>query len=297
MPESFELLPGDRSRDACPEGHVRLAAVQMDPKIGSVQANVQTVREALDVAGPQGAKLVVFPECALTGYCFESAEEAREAAVERDGPWIRDLARDAAARGVYVVVGYMERTASGVANAVSILGEGGVAGHYRKTHLPHLGGDKFVEPGQNPFTVHSVLGIRIGLLICYDASFPEASRLLTLAGADLLCLPTNWPQEALSKAGWLPNTRAYENVVYFASVNRVGTERGFDFHGLSRVCDPTGGTLVEGPRDRAAVLLADIDPARARTKKIERREGYWVDRIGQRRPDLYTLAAGGEDVG
>jgi predicted amidohydrolase len=294
----YEILPGDRSRDACPDGHVRVAAVQMEPKIGAVRENTGAVIEALDLACDQGARLAVFPECTLTGYCFDSADEAREAAVERDSPWIRDLAAAAAARDAAIVVGYMERTGSGIANALSILGEGGVLGHYRKTHLPHLGGDRFVDPGRNRFTVHTVFGLRLGLLICYDASFPEASRLLALAGADLLCLPTNWPKEALSKAAWLPNTRAYENVVYFASVNRVGTERGFDFHGLSRICDPTGETMVEGPRDRPAVLLADVDPARARTKKITRREGYWVDRIGQRRPDLYTLSGnGGEDSG
>jgi predicted amidohydrolase len=270
-----------------------MAAVQMEPKIGAAADNTQAVIQALHLASDQGARLAVFPECTLTGYCFDSAEEAREAAIERDGPHLRELAAAAAERGVYIVVGYMERTETGLANSLSILGEGGAVGHYRKTHLPHLGGDRFVEPGENRFAVHTVLGIRLGLLICYDASFPEASRLLTLAGADLLCLPTNWPKEALSKAAWLPNARAYENVVYFASVNRVGTERGFDFHGLSRICDPTGETIVEGPRDRPAVLLADLDPARARNKKIMRREDYWVDRIGQRRPDLYSLSGDG----
>lgn len=295
MSRAYTFLTASGTPDTCPPGHVRVAAVQMDPAIGAVEANTRAVTKALALCADRGARLVVFPECTLTGYCFSSAQEAAEAAVERESRWIRDIARAAAARDAYAVVGYMERTATGVANAVSILGAEGVAGHYRKTHLPHLGGDRFVEPGANPFTVHTVLGLRIGLLVCYDASFPEASRLLALQGADLLLLPTNWPQEALSKAAWLPNTRAYENVVYFASVNRVGTERGFAFHGLSRICDPTGGTLVEGPRDRPAVLLADLDPERARNKKIVRREGYWVDRIGQRRPDLYRLTAeGGE---
>jgi predicted amidohydrolase len=295
MSRAYEILPESGTRETCPPGRVRMAAVQMEPAIGAVDANTRAVTAALSACADLGARLVVFPECTLTGYCFSTAEEAGEAAIERESRWIRDIAGAAAARDVYAVVGYMERTATGLANAVSILGKGGVRGHYRKTHLPHLGGDRFVEPGMNPFTVHTVLGLRIGLLVCYDASFPEASRLLALQGADLLLLPTNWPQEALAKAAWLPNTRAYENVVYFASVNRVGAERGFAFHGLSRICDPTGETLVEGPRDRPAVLLADLDPERARNKKIERREGYWVDRIAQRRPDLYRLTAEGDE--
>jgi predicted amidohydrolase len=74
-------------------------------------------------------------------------------------------------------------------------------------------------------------------------------------------------------------------------VNRVGVERGYAFHGKSRVCGPTGETLAQGPADTEAMLLVDIDPVRARTKKIVRREGeYWVDRIGQRREDLYRMS-------
>jgi predicted amidohydrolase len=231
----------------------------------------------------------VFPECALTGYCFASPEEAREAALEREGPALLELARMAALTGVHLVVGYLERTETGLANSVSVLGARGILAHYRKTHLPHLGADRFTDAGKEPFRVHEVAGLRLGLLICYDASFPEASRLLALAGADLLLLPTNWPEEAEEKAGWLPNARAYENVVYFAAVNRVGEERGYRFHGRSRVCDPTGRTMIDGPVDQEAVLVFDVDPGRARQKRIVRREGYWVDRIGQRREDLYRL--------
>jgi predicted amidohydrolase len=87
-------------------------------------------------------------------------------------------------------------------------------------------------------------------------------------------------------------------VIYFASVNRVGTERGYRFHGMSRICDPEGKTLVEAPRDVETILVTDLDPERARTKRIERREGYWLDRIAQRREDLYRLTpgSGGDEV-
>jgi len=183
----------------------------------------------------------------------------------------------------------------GESEFVSIVGPSGMSAHYQKTHLPFLGADRFTQAGTQPFQVHEAAGLRLGLLICYDASFPEASRLLALAGAELLVLPTNWPEEAEEKAGWLPNTRAYENVVYFAAVNRVGEEGGFRFHGRSRVCDPTGRTIVEGPADLEAILVFDVDPSRAREKRIVRREGYWVDRIAQRRVDLYRLGPGARD--
>jgi len=274
----------------------RVAVVQMEPRIADPEWNLERCRRAAQVAAEEGSVLAVFPECALTGYCFASSEEAREAALEQDGAVLQELALVAGERGVHLVVGYLERTPTGVANSVSILGANGILAHYRKTHLPFLGADRFTEAGNEPFRVHEIAGLRLGLLICYDASFPEASRLLALAGADLLLLPTNWPQEAEEKAGWLPNARAYENVVYFAAVNRVGEERGFRFHGRSRVCDPTGHTMIEGPVDREAILIVDVDPRRARAKRIVRREGYWVDRIGQRREDLYRLTSGEEDV-
>jgi predicted amidohydrolase len=273
-------------------GHVRIAGVQMDPVIGDPERNFEICLSAMTNAREQGANLVVFPECSLTGYCFSDREEATRAALGKEGPIMRRVSEAAAEMGVVCVVGYLERTPSGLANAVSMLGPDGVGGHYRKTHLPHLGGDRFVEQGSQPPPVVEALGLRVGLQICYDASFPEATRLLALAGADLVVLPTNWPQEAEAKAGWLPNARAYENVIYFASVNRVGSEKGFDFHGMSRICNPEGKTLVEAPRDAEVIVIADLDPVRARTKRIERREGYWLDRIEQRREDLYRLTAG-----
>jgi len=286
---TFTLVHPDDWPEEPRPGLVRMAAVQMDPRIGETARNLEWSLAAADMARRERAGLAVYPECGLTGYCFSSFEEAREAGLERDGAALRRLAEASADTGVALVVGYLERTPTGVANAVSILEGGAIVGHYRKAHLPYLGADRFTEAGNEPFRVFEAAGLRLGVLICYDASFPEASRLLALEGADIILLPTNWPQEAESKAAWLPNTRAYENVVYFASVNRTGDERGFRFHGRSRICDPTGATLVEGPADREAILLADVDPARARTKRIVRRDGYWVDRIGQRRDDLYRL--------
>jgi 5-aminopentanamidase len=292
--EPFVIVRGPLAQNPDP-GVVRLALVQMDPKIGDTKSNVASCRRAAQIAAEENCALAVFPECALTGYCFDSLEEAREAAIYRDGDALQELCRIAAETNLYLVVGYLERTPLGVANSVSALGPDGIVAHYQKTHLPFLGADRFTEAGRQPFRVHDVAGIRVGLLICYDASFPEASRLLALGGADLILLPTNWPEEAEEKTQWLPNTRAYENVVYFASVNRIGEERGFRFHGRSRVCDPTGRTIVDAPADAEAILVCDVDPRRSREKRIVRRDGYWVDRIAGRREDLYRLRPVSED--
>ena len=96
--------------------------------------------------------------------------------------------------------------------------------------LPYLGVDRFTTPGDRPFAVHEAAGMRIGMNICYDGGFPESARVLALLGADLVVLPTNWPPGAECMAGCVVNARAMENNIFYASCDRVGTERTFPFH-------------------------------------------------------------------
>ena len=284
--DEFNVVRNDSAE--APADCVRVAVVQMDPRIGEWKSNLDRSISALRTAREAGAKLVGFTECALTGYCFSDSEEAKRAAIEKSD--LDPLIAATGEMGMAAVIGYLERTPEGLFNSVSLVSGEGILGHYQKTHLPHLGGDRFAVPGKNGFEVHEVFGLRVGLLICYDASFPETCRLLALSGVDMIFLPTNWAEEAEQKSHWLPNTRAYENVIYVASINRVGEERGYVFHGMSKICDPNGETLLQAPRDRETILVADIDPRRSRTKKIMRRPDWWVDRIGQRRQDLYELS-------
>ena len=191
--------------------------------------------------------------------------------------------------------GWLERDdATGhLYNAAALVGPDGFVAGYRKAHLPCLGIDRFTTPGDRPFAVHDLGGLRVGLTICYDGSFPEASRVLALLGADLILLPTNWPPEAERTARLLVPARAMENRVYYAAVNRVGTERGFRFIGLSRVADVTGDLLAASESDEETILYAEIDPARARQKRIVNVPGeYEVDRLKDRRPDLYGPLVG-----
>ena len=88
------------------------------------------------------------------------------------------------------------------------------------------------------------------------------------------------------------NTRAMENAVYYAAVNRVGLEQGFQFIGRSRICAPNGETLAEASPDREEILYAEIDPERSRNKRVAREAGrFALDRMADRRPELYGLLA------
>lgn len=267
---------------------VRVAAVQMDPKLGQLEHNLKQIVSWLDRAAAAGAHLAVFPECALSGYGFASREEGFAHAVPIDSEPIKRVAAACAQHGCYCVFGLLERDGSRLYNACVLTGPDGVAGSYRKVHLPHLGIDLFADPGDRPFAVHDAGGLKIGMHICYDGGFPEPARVMALMGADLLVLPTNWPTHAECAAEHTIPTRAMENTVYVIAVNRVGEESGFRFIGTSSIADPNGRVLAKAGADAEEMLLADIDPARARQKRLVRVPGrHEINRIGDRRPRFY----------
>ncbi len=265
-----------------------IAGVQMNPHFADKKHNLDQIRGLLREASRQ-AKLIIFPECALTGYCFDSKEEAWPYAEELPGPSTQTIANDCRELGVWAVVGMLESVPSTdqMFNTAVLIGPEGVVATYRKIHLPFLGVDRFTAPGDRPFAVHDVGGLRIGMTICYDGSIPEASRILMLQGADLIVLPTNWPERALKVAELLVRSRALENQVFFAAVNRVGEERGFRFIGRSQLVDCNGDMLAERGSE-PGIIYAEIEPGRARKKEIVNIPGeYVLHRTDDRRPDMY----------
>ncbi|HVX11381.1 MAG TPA: carbon-nitrogen hydrolase family protein [Pirellulales bacterium] len=267
---------------------MKVAGVQMDLAFADREANFQKIAERLRETARAGAKLTVFPECCVPGYCFDSLEEARAQAEPIPGPSTLRLAEACRELSIYAVVGLLEDDGRNVFNAAALVGPGEVIATYRKIHLPYLGVDRFTTPGDRPFAVHSAGDVSVGMSICYDAAFPEAARVLALEGADLIVLPTNWPPGAECTADYVINARAMENNVYFMAVNRVGNERGFRFIGQSRICDPRGKVLAQAQHENEAILYAEIDPAFARQKHVVRVPGkHEIDRFADRRPEMY----------
>ncbi|MBX6316731.1 MAG: carbon-nitrogen hydrolase family protein [Isosphaeraceae bacterium] len=272
-----------------PTRTIRIAAAQMRPHLGDVVANRHAILGKLREAAAAGARLVVFPECALSGYVFESREEALACAEPIPGPSVLKVAAACQALGTLAVFGMLERDGDRLYNACALVGPEGLVGSYRKIHLPYLGVDRFADPSDRPFAIHEAGGLRVGLLICYDGSFPESGRVLALLGADLLILPTNWPTQSECAAEHLLPCRAMENTVYAMAVNRIGEERGFQFIGRSSIVDPTGARLAFASADREEILYAEIDPARARDKRLVRVPGrHEINRIADRRPRFYA---------
>jgi predicted amidohydrolase len=266
---------------------MRVAVAQLDPKLADKERNLDACLARLDEAVAAGAELVVFPECAIPGYVYESAEEARPYAEEIPGPSTAALEEACARLEVHVVCGLLERDGDAIHNAAVLVGPHGLIGSYRKSHLPFLGVDRYVEAGEELPVFDTAIG-RIGIEICYDLRFPEVTRTLALAGAEIVCLPTNWPLAAAANAELLAPARAYENRVFLLVANRVGRERTAEFCGRSQIVDPNGERLAETDATSEALLVADIDIARAREKSIVPVPGeYEMHLFGHRRPELY----------
>jgi predicted amidohydrolase len=266
---------------------LRVGVAQFDPKLADPATNLATCVGYLEQAAARGVELLVLPECAIPGYVFESIEEALPYAEDIPGPSTAALGEACARLGIHAVCGLLERYEGGARNAAVLIGPDGLIGTYRKTHLPFLGVDRFTIPGDELPVFDTAIG-RIGIAICYDLRFPEVTRALALAGADIVALPTNWPVEAAANAELLAPARAYENRIYLLVANRVGRERTAQFSGRSQIVDPAGARLAETDATTETLLVADVDLARARDKSIIPAEGvYEMQLFGHRRPELY----------
>ena len=254
---------------------MRLALVQTDVVHGDPEANLAAVlahRARID------ADLVVFPECALTGYGASDAGEARRIAVAPG--FLEPL------RGTGVLVGALQREGDHVHNVATLFLPDGSRHEYRKTHLPFMGADRFCTPGDRLEPIDTPWG-RLGVLVCFDLRFPEPARTLALRGADLVLVPTNWPQGAEISADHIALARAAENRVFVATCNRVGDERGFRFIGRSKIVGIDGG-VVAAAGGEATVLVADLDLALARAKRRVVIPGEYETDAFARRPELYA---------
>lgn len=266
----------------------QFAIVQMHTRPLNPDANLQKVVARLEQAAAQGAKLAVFPECALTGY-FLSAEEAASVGETVPGPRTERLAEACRLHNVHAVVGTIENDAAGRCfNTAILVGPDGLLGRYRKTHLLCLGVDRFLTPGDSPPAVYETPLGRLGVLICYDLRFPEPARVLALSGAQAILLPTAWPAAATLYPDFIARTRAAENGVTILAADHVGEEQGRRYLGRSLAVGPDGEVLAEAGREQETILTVEVDPARSLHKhRIFIPGEYEIDLFGDRRPEHY----------
>lgn len=267
---------------------VRVAVVQNAPRLGDVEGNLAACVAQLDRAAAAGSDLVVFPECALSGYMLSDEESARNCADRVPGRLTGTLSAACQRMRLHCVVGMLETEGSTLYNTAVLIGPEGVIGRYRKSHIACIGVDCFTAPGNETYEVFDTPIGRIGLQICYDWRFPEITRVLALEGAEMIIHPTNSPVPAREIAEYITRARAAENAVFFVTANRCGSESGTAFFGWSQIVDPLGRRVVEAGAEET-VITADLDLRLARDKIIEPHQGgYSVALFDDRRPELYS---------
>lgn len=269
---------------------MKLACVQARVEFNAPDRNAEYAIEKVATLAKDCVNLAVFPEAFLTGYCVDTEADARAIAIPYDHASLIRLDAAANEHGVSIFVGFAGRQGDALYNAVALLEPGRGPRYYAKTHLPFLGFDRFVTPGER-LSVFDTRHGTVAPLICYDMRPPEATRVLALGGAELIVLPTNWPRGAESSAEHICIARAAENRVYFATCNRVGHENGFDFIGLSKIIDPNGVVLAAAGSSEETIV-AELDLTESRLKRRVLIPGkYEIDVFDCRNPGLYAPLA------
>jgi predicted amidohydrolase len=255
------------TRDADTATPFAVAVAQFAPGADKEQ-NLATIRRLAERAAERGAALVVFPEYS-SFFVAELGQAVVDAAEPIDGPFVSALAGLARELGVHLVAGLVERADAGESHGrfsntlVAVDESGSLVAQYRKLHLYDAFGQResdWVVPGviDEPETF-SLRGLTVGMQTCYDIRFPEVSRRIVDAGADVVLVPSEWVRGPLKEAHWrtLITARAIENTVYFAAADQAPPSGV----GNSMIVDPMGVELAT-VGEETDVALAWVSPDR-----------------------------------
>ncbi len=281
---------------------VKAAAVQTSPERSNVPFNLTTLQAKLSEAAAAGAKLVVFPEFALTGSGFMSASEAAAAAEPVPGPSVDAIVATAQELGVYVAFGMLERESHrrphgrshpDLFSTMVLAGPEGLVGKYRKTHLGATGDDRFLSEGATASPVFQTTLGPLGLAAGNDVYYPEPSRSLFLRGALIVAAGQN---DAGTLWAELARTRASENKVYVIAANRVGVEEDRTYEGSSIMAATSRKVLVQATKNLEQIIYADLnmyDITKRVYQYIDRPTGKVkaTDYSFDRSPELYEPLA------
>ena len=251
---------------------------------GQAEDNLTVIESRVGEAAGRGAKLVLLQELHNGAYfCQHESVDEFDLAEPIPGPSTERLGALAKRHGVVLVTSLFERRAAGLYHNTAVVfdADGTTAGKYRKMHIPDDPGfhEKFYfTPGDLGFTPIDTSVGRLGVLVCWDQWYPEAARLMALAGAELLLYPTaiGWDpndeqaEKDRQRSAWIISHRghAVANGVPVLSCNRIGHEQspldaaGIDFWGNSHILGPQGEFLAEAGNE-AAILMAEVDMARS----------------------------------
>ena len=267
------------------ERQFKIALIQYQSVIGDLQRNADRAVEMIREAASKGAKMVCFPEMFNTGYNFQLLGEGFHNCGESiDGYTITHLQKTARECSCYVIAPItLETIVKGVFYnaAVVIDDEGEVLGDYSKHHL--WAAERYYFHAGEEIPVFDTKFGKIGVMICYDAGFPEVARILTLKGAELLFMPSAWRIQDWDMWNLNIPQRALENTLYVAGVNRFGCEDDLYMFGNSKVADWRGRIIAESKEEKEEIVYAQIDLEQLTKARLD------IHYLKDRRPDSYKL--------
>lgn len=276
---------------------VTVAAIQTTVSINQA-ANLKKTLRKVEAAAKCGARLICLQELYRTIY-FPQYQRRRfdDYAETIPGESTRAFAVLAKRYKTYIIVPLFERTTHGhyYNSAVVINPQGKLLPTYRKIHIPQ--DPRFYEKnyfrgGKSGYKIYKTPYGNVAVLICYDQWFPEAARMATLAGADIIFYPTaigNIVNYTAEEGDWheawetIQRAHAIANSVYVVAVNRVGREDKLLFWGQSFICDNFGKILAKASATKDATIMAKVDVSKNRS--IRSSWGFFRNR----RPDTYQL--------
>jgi predicted amidohydrolase len=302
---------------------IKIATAQFEHKSGDKESNLQTIEQLSAKAAAEGANVIAFHECSITGYSF-ALNFSRQQMLDLaefilDGPSVKRLTEIAGKHNIVILAGLFEKDADEkIYKAYVCVDKNGLVAKFRKLH-PFI--NAYITPG-NQYVVFDLLGWKCGILICYDNNIVENVRATALLGADIIfmphvtmCTPSTRPgagfvdpklwqnretdptslrQEFDGPKGrewlmkWLPS-RAYDNAVYGIFANAIGMDGQQLKNGCSMIIDPYGDIIAECRKLDNDIAIATITP-----DKLERAGGYRYRKA--RRPELYRDIIGAPHV-
>ena len=249
---------------------VVIGAAQMGPSSftdGKVnkKENVHRIIALLEKGIRENVKIVCFPELALTDYFPVRMDMNFEQYFDQiPNNLTKDIFTLTKEHSISVILPYAEFDGVAYYNTAGIIQNGALIGKYRKVHIPgslitpHFE-KQYFTPGNLGYPVFDLMGVKLGVQICYDRHFPEGHRALALNGAQLVFNPTGLPYRGLEwrKTTWetFLRVRAFENQVFVVGVNKGGEENGLDFAGDSMVINPIGGVVIAKSQTKGDELV------------------------------------------
>ena len=250
---------------------------QFQPKLFDMDYNLNKMENMLTGVT---SDLMVLPELVTSGYVFNNIEEVKKVSEDvNNGPTAKLFKKLAAKNNTSYVVGFAEKDGEKFYNTVILVNPDGKISSYRKIHLFYEE-KKWFEPGNIGFDVFEAKeGVKVGLMICFDWIFPEATRTLALKGAQIIAHPSNlvlpFCQQAMI-------TRSIENCVFTITANRTGKEKNGDkelhFTGTSQIVTTKGEIIKRFNENEERIFVTEIEPALANDKKVTTYNDVFEDR-------------------